>query len=224
MPTLPRTLAAVGAALLTFAAAHAQTPPTPPDAKPSGTALPRSSVYDHPLLQKKVSLSLKDADINAAVKKLSEAAGISLVVERVATLGTRPLTLELKDATLGEVLDAVGTVYGYRWRRKGEVFLLSLAPSDEDDKATEEFAKQAAQDFYDSVLTPEQRALVDSQGYIEAKDLTPGQKGAATGFMQEMFRRIMSSQLGNQIELGRIDIDLKNKKFGITAKSPDEKK
>ena len=167
--------------------------------QPAPTRVKARSIYDHPLLQKKVSLSLKDADINQAVKELAKSAGVSLVVERAWTLATRPVTLELKDAHVGDVLDLLGRMYGYRWRRKGEVFLLTLAPTQRGD--TENEPGENLKAFFTSVLTPEQREQAQARGFLLGKDLTPGQKGVLWGFFQDL---LLASQ-SRGLEVGRVD-------------------
>ena len=166
--------------------------------QPAPTRVKARSIYDHPLLQKKVSLSLKDADINQAVKELARSAGVSLVVERAWTPATRPVTLELKDAHVGDVLDLLGRMYGYRWRRKGEVFLLTLAPTQRD---TENEPGENLKAFFTSVLTPEQREQAQARGFLLGKDLTPGQKGVLWGFFQDL---LLASQ-SRGLEVGRVD-------------------
>jgi hypothetical protein len=81
----------------------------------------------------------------------------------------------------------------------------------------------AVEQFLKEVLTEEQRAVAQKQGYIDVKDLTPGQQGVVNGLFQEMFRRAMAGQMGGQIQAGRIEVDLANKKFSITGTSPGAK-
>ncbi len=152
------------------------------------TSVPLRTVYDHPLLQKKVSLTLKDADINKAVEELSKAAGVSLVVERVPAHRGKALTLQLSDARLADVLDAIGRLYSYRWSRRGEVFFLIFNPADNASKSIEQLMKDAANEIY-STLTPEQREKLRQQGSLSGKELSPGQQGVVWGYLMEMASR-----------------------------------
>jgi hypothetical protein len=212
------------AAALTVCALAGATPvaaQTPPSAIPAPNIqrVTLSSIYDHPLLQKKITLSLQDADINKAVEELAKAAGVSLVVERAPTLQAKPVTLALSDAKLGDVLDVLGRSYGYRWRRRGEVFLLTLSPTGE---APEKDGGEMAKDIYENVLTPEQRAQVDRDGFLEGKDLTPGQKGVLAAYLREMFNALQS----RTVDVGRLTLSRTegNMQFGISASNGDGEK
>jgi hypothetical protein len=134
--------------------------------------VPIRTVYDHPLLQKKVTLALEDATINQAVAELGKAAGVSLIVERPATLKLSPLSLQLTDVRLADALDALGRLYGYRWTRRGEVFLLTLAPPPAGVNSMPELlkaAQEAAQEVFDTVLSPEQQVGCSSRATWKAR-------------------------------------------------------
>ena len=195
-----------------------------PTAAPATTAAqnandktPVPAVYDHPLLQQRISLNLKDANVNQAVEALAKVAKVSLVVERSPSLALRPVTLAINEARLRDVMDMLGQLYGYRWRRKGDVFLLTIIPQKQD---MEKFAQEAMKTIYDQVLTPDQRATVDAQGYISGKDLTPGQQGIIGGYLQDMMSYAMSSDFS----VGRVVLDRANRKFSITSGDENEGK
>jgi hypothetical protein len=192
----------------------ADTPPaTAAAAPPEKTPVP--GVYDHPLLQQRISINLKDANINQAVEALSKVAKVSLVVERPVSLSLKPVTLAINQARLRDVLDMLGQLYGYRWRRKNDVFLLTIVPQQQDMEA---FAKDAMQTIYDQVLTPDQREKVDRDGYINGKDLTPGQQGILMGYLQDM----MSFAMGQNIGIGKVVLDRANHKFSIEGNDNKE--
>ena len=185
--------------------ASAQTKPKAP---------PPPGLLNDPLLQQLVSLDLKDASINQAVAELAKIAKVSLIVERPASMVARPITLALHQARLRDVMDMLGQLYGYRWRQKNGVFLLTIVPQKQD---MEEFGKEAMKTIYEQVLTPEQRAKVDADGFISGKDLTPGQQGILAGYLQDM----MSMALSSNMSIGRVVIDRANKKLGIDVGNGD---
>lgn len=189
---------AVGVALLSMpAGAGAQA-----SAKPAPTSVPVRTLYDHPALQKKVSLTLKDADINKAVEELAKAAQVSLIVERPATLKLSPVSVALTDARLADVLDALSRLYGYRWTRRGEVFLLTIVPPSTGINTMQDIqkaARDAAKDIFDHVLNPEQKAKMADQGYLPGKDLTPGQQGVIWGHVMDILGSMQSGLLTNGV-------------------------
>jgi len=212
---------ALGLALVSSGAhpAHAQqpktnTPPATAAAAPSEKT-PVPAVYDHPLLQQRISMNLKDANINQAVEALAKVAKVSLVVERPVSLSLKPVTLAINQARLRDVLDMLGQLYGYRWRRKNDVFLLTIVPQQQDMEA---FAKDAMQTIYDQVLTPDQREKVDRDGYINGKELTPGQQGILMGYLQDM----MSLAMGQNMGIGKVTLDRANHKFSIEGNDNKE--
>jgi hypothetical protein len=210
--------ASVALAILASPAARAQQTPSPPAATPKpDEKAPVPAVYDHPLLQQRISLNLKDVNINQAVEELAKVAKVSLVVERPASLALRPVTLAIHEARLRDVMDMLGQLYGYRWRRKGDIFLLTIVPQKQD---MDKFAEEAMKTIYDQVLTPDQRATVDAQGYISGKDLTPGQQGIVAGYLQDIMSQVMSSEFS----VGRLVLDRANRKFSISAGDDKEEK
>lgn len=186
-------------------------------ASPPSAKAPAPGPYDDPILQQRVTLNLKDANINLAVEALSKVAHVSLIVERPSSLHLNPVTLALNDTRLRDVMDMLGQLYGYRWRRRGDVFLLTIVPQKVD---MDKFGEEAMKTLYDDVLTPEQRAKVDADGYIDTKDMTPGQQGIVAGYLQDMLLQSMSMQLDH----GRVTIDRANKKLSISFNSGDDKK
>jgi hypothetical protein len=178
-----------------------------PAAPPSQTA-PAPGPLNDPMLQKRVSLNLKDATINQTVEALSKVANVSLIVERPSSLAVKPVTVAINDAKLRDVMDMLGQLYGYRWRRKNDVFLLTFIPQKED---MDKFGEEAMKTIYNEVLTPEQRAKVDADGYISGKDLTPGQQGIIAGYLQDMMQMAMSSNMS----IGKVVIDRANHTFSI---------
>jgi hypothetical protein len=140
---------------------------------------------------------------------------IPTVVERPPSLATKPVTLAVNEARLRDVMDMLGQLYGYRWRRRNDVFLLTLVPQKQD---MDKFGEQAMKAIYEQVLTPEQRAKVDSNGFISGKDLTPGQQGIIGGYLQDMMGMLFS----NNLNVGKVILDRANRKFSVTAGDSEE--
>jgi hypothetical protein len=183
---------------------------TPP-ASPSGAPAP--GPLNDPILQQRITLNLKDATINQVAEALSKAANVSLVIERPASLALRPMTVAINGARLRDVMDILGQMYGYRWRRKNDVFLLTLVAQKQD---TEQFAKEAMERIYNDVLTPEQRAKVDAEGAISGKDLTPAQQSILTGYLQDIMSMVFSSNLGDN-KIDKVIIDRTKNQFSINV-------
>ena len=93
-----------------------------------------------------------------------------------------------------------------------------MQPGDIEPSYFEAFAKDAMQTIYDQVLTPDQREKVDRDGYINGKDLTPGQQGILMGYLQDM----MSLAMGQNMGIGKVTLDRANHKFSIEGKGWDE--
>lgn len=207
----PVRLLAAFAVLLCFefvaaGSAFAQQKPSKPAAPPSAPG-----PLNDPVLQQKVTLNLKDATINQVAEALSKVANISLIVERPASMALRPMTVAINGSRLRDVMDILGQMYGYRWRRKNDVFLLTLITGQQD---IEQFAQSAMETIYNDVLTPEQRTKVDAEGSISGKDLTPTQQNTLRGYLQDMMSMLFSSNMG-ETRVDKVVLDRAGNKFSI---------
>jgi len=72
------------------------------------------SVYAAPDLTKKVSLTAKKISVVEAMKQLSENSGVEIVVDRNVKWA-KPISLDLQEATLKDVLDFFAVETGAQW-------------------------------------------------------------------------------------------------------------
>jgi hypothetical protein len=203
-------------AVLLGIGAFASSPVSAQQKQPTTTAPPKAPApgpLNDPILQQRITLNLKDATINQTAEALSKVANVSLIVERPASLALRPMTVAINGARLRDVMDILGQMYGYRWRRKNDVFLLTLIPQKQD---VEQFAKEAMETIYNDVLTPEQRAKVDASGELSGKDLTPAQQSILSGYLQDMMSMLFSSNLGEN-KIDKVILDRTGNKFSINV-------
>ena len=76
---------------------------------------PDPSAPIHRILQQKVSVDFKDADIEDVIRYLAQVSGMGLVVTpRVSANQPVPITLKLSDVKLGTVILFVQQISGYK--------------------------------------------------------------------------------------------------------------
>lgn len=123
-------LIALGAAprvLAQQASAGAGPSPKPRD-NPNVVVLGGNEAFwNDPILDNPVSVSLKNADLGAAVARLAKLTGLSMVALGGPKAKQRA-TLELDGVPIRDAMKAVAASYGLRWRKDGDVYTLLNDP------------------------------------------------------------------------------------------------
>jgi hypothetical protein len=152
-----RTFCIVSLLLAVSGAWGQSTPPdnsSAPDAKPNPNVVvldTEARFWKDPALDKRVSVSLKDAGLGTAVTALAKASKLSLMAHAGPKAGGK-VTLSLKNVPLRDAMLTLEQSFGLRWHKNGTLYSLEYDP-----KRTARFAPLSA--FKRPALTPLQSGV-----------------------------------------------------------------